>query len=131
MVEKTVDVEAMVSLHLLSGTREMDFRFPRGYRTSVKKDKDDSNWEYRNGDKDKGKAKSYNRFANNQPPTQASKKDKRYRNRQGHPITEVNVTEVSKKNKDKDKAKNLSYIKCYTCKQKGHYANKYPEKSKN
>ncbi len=33
--------------------------------------------------------------------------------------------------KDKDKAKNLSYIKCYTCKQKGHYTNKYPKKPKN
>ncbi len=29
--------------------------------------------------------------------------------------------------KDKDKANDLSYIKCYTYKQKGHYANKYPK----
>lgn len=43
----------------------------------------------------------------------------------------VNTTEIVKKNKNKDKAKNFSYIKCYTCKQKSYYTNKYPEKSKN
>ena len=35
----------------------------------------------------------------------------------------VNTTEVTKKDKDKDKIKDLSHIECYTCKQKGHYAN--------
>ncbi len=33
--------------------------------------------------------------------------------------------------KDKDKVKNLSHIKCYTCKQKDYYTNKYLTKSKN
>ncbi len=33
--------------------------------------------------------------------------------------------------KDKDKAKDLSYIECYTYKQKSHYANKCLKKSKN
>lgn len=33
--------------------------------------------------------------------------------------------------KNKDKANNLSYIKYYTCKQKGHYANNCLEKPKN
>ena len=42
-----------------------------------------------------------------------------------------NTIEVAKKNKDQNKAKDLSFIKCYTCKQKGYYANKYPKKSKN
>ncbi len=41
----------------------------------------------------------------------------------------VNATKVVKK--DKDKAKDLSHIKYYTCKQKDYYANKYPEKPKN
>ncbi len=47
----------------------------------------------------------------------------------GHPIIEINATKVAKK--DKDKAKDLSHIKCYTYKQKSHYTNKYSEKSKN
>ncbi len=29
---------------------------------------------------------------------------------------------------DKDKAKNMGHVKCYTCKQKGHYVNKCPKK---
>lgn len=33
--------------------------------------------------------------------------------------------------KDKDKDNDLSYIKCYTYKQKGQYINKYPDKPKN
>ncbi len=41
----------------------------------------------------------------------------------------ANVSKVAKK--DKDKAKDLSHVKYYTCKQKGYYANKYLEKLKN
>lgn len=44
-------------------------------------------------------------------------------------MTEVNTTKIAKK--AKDKAKNLTHIKCYNCKQKNHYANKYFQKSKN
>ncbi len=43
---------------------------------------------------------------------------------------EVNVTEIAKNDKNKDNTKDLIYIKCYTCKQKGHYANKCIKKSK-
>lgn len=35
-----------------------------------------------------------------------------------------------KKDKEKNKVKNLSYIKYYTYKQKDHYTNKYLEKPK-
>ncbi len=45
------------------------------------------------------------------------------------PAIRINNTDVVKK--DKDKAQDLNYIKCYTCKQKDHYTNKYPEKLKN
>lgn len=67
-----------------------------------------------------------------QPQTQVSKKNKCHRSHwESYLATGVNATEVIKKNKEKDKTKDLSYIKCYTCKQKGHYTNKYSEKSKN
>ena len=47
---------------------------------------------------------------------------------QNTPITSVNATTV-RKNKDKNKdKKDLSNIECYTCKQKGYYASKCPEK---
>ncbi len=69
----------------------------------------------------------HNSSSANQLQIQASKKDKRHW--EDHPATGVNATEVAKK--DKDKAKDLSHIKYYTCKQKGHYANKCPEKVKN
>ncbi len=133
VVEKAVNAEAKASLQPPSGTREIDSRCPKGFRPSVKKDKDEANREHRDRDKDKDKAKPHNpSSANSQPQTQASKKDKRHGNhRGGHPATEVNATEIAKKDKDKDKAKDLSHIKCYTYKQKGHYANKCPEKSKN
>ena len=42
--------------------------------------------------------------------------------------TGVSVTNVVKK--EKDKTKDLSHIKCYTCKQKHHNANKYLDKPK-
>ena len=48
-----------------------------------------------------------------------------------HPTTEVNITENTKKNKDKEKAKDLNHIEYYICKQKSYYANKYPKKAKN
>ncbi len=94
----------------------------------VKKDKDDTNWKHQD-ETPKNNTKSYNSFFANQPQTQASKKDKRRSYQGDYPVTGVNVTKVAKK--DNDKAKNLSHIKCYICKQKGHYANKCPEKSKN
>ncbi len=83
----------------------------------IKKDKDNAYWEHHNEDsnRDKDKAKSYNPFFDNQPQSQASKKCQR--SWQGdHLATEVNATKVAKKNKDKNKAKILSYIKCYTYK---------------
>ena len=41
----------------------------------------------------------------------------------------INAIKVAKI--DKNKAKDLSHIECYTRKQKGHYANKCLEKPKN
>ena len=96
----------------------------------AKKDKDDTSWEHRNkaSNKDKDKAKSHNSSPTNQPQTQTPKKDKRG-HRKGYSATRVNATEITKK--DKDKTKNLSHVECYTCKQKGYYVNKCPEKFKN
>ena len=111
-------------------TKEIDVRYLKRNRLSVKKNKNNIYWEYRNEafNKDKDKAKSYNSSSANQPQTQALKKDKRGCWK-SYPATRVNVIKVAKK--DKDKAKDLSHIKCYTCKQKSHYVNKYLEKSKN
>ena len=110
--------------------REIDSRCSQGHRQSVKKDKNDTYWEYRNQtSKDKVKAKSHPLSSFNQPQTQAFKKNKRYGSRQGHSAIRVNATGVAKK--DKGKAKDLSHTKCYNCKQKGHYIKKYPEKPKN
>ena len=84
-----------------------------------KKDKENSEWEYRDKAKDREKAKSHILSTTNQPQIQDSKK--RHGGQRGNrPV----------KNK-KNKAKDLSYIKCYTFKQKGHYANKCPDKPKN
>ena len=134
MLEKAVDAEAKASLQPPSGTRKIDSRCPKRYKPSVKKDKDDAYREQRNKafNRDKEKAKSYNPLSPaNQPQTQASNSQKRQRKRRpgGHPATGVNATEITKK--DNDKAKDLSYVECYTCKQKGHYANKCPDKPKN
>ncbi len=132
MVEKTVNIKVKASLQPPFGIREIDSRYLRGYMSLVKKDKDNANWEYQ--DKDKDKAKFHNLFSANtsQPQTQASKKDKRYRRRQGdYSTTRVNAIKISKKDKNKDKAKDLSYIEYYICKQKGHHTNKCSKKSKN
>ncbi len=97
-----------------------------------KKDKEDTYREPQNeASKDKDKAKSHNSSTSaNQPQTQASKKNKHgcRRGHRGHPATEINATEVAKK----DKApKDLSHIECYTYHQKVHYATKCLDKPKN
>lgn len=44
-------------------------------------------------------------------------------------MTQVDTIKIAKK--DKNKAKDLSHIKCYICKKKGHYTKKYLEKPRN
>ena len=100
----------------------------------VKKDKNNAYWKQYNKvfNRNKEKTKFYNPLSStNQPQTQASNSKKQLKKEQGrgHPATEVNATKVVKK--DKDKVKDLSYVKCYTCKQKSLYVNKYPVKPKN
>ena len=133
VVDKTVDAEAKASLQAPSGTREMDSQCPRGQRPTKKEDKDSRDYK---------KNKSSQNLSTNTSSsgTQSSlaqpKKEQNSRSRQGGPrrqgqgqntpATGVNATAV-RKDKDKDK-KDLSNIECYTYKQKGHYANKCPEK---
>ncbi len=114
VVEKTGDVEAKVNLQSLFYVREIDFRYPKGYRSSAKKDKVNIYSEPCNkASKDKNKAKSYTPTFANQPQTQASKKNK-HGHRGGQSATGVNAIKVTKK--DKDKTKDLSHVKCYICK---------------
>ena len=134
MVKKTIDAKAKTSLQSPFETRKIDSKCLKGYKPLVKKDKDNTYWKQRNKafNRDKKKAKSHNLSSSaNQPQTQASnsKKHQRKRRGRGHLATGINATKVTKK--DKDKAKDLSHVKCYTCKQKGHYANKCPDKPKN
>ena len=118
-----MDVKAKAGLQSYFMIREIDSRCLEEHRPSVKKDKDDAYWNYRNeaSNKNKEKVKSHPLSSANQPQTQVSKKDKRHGSRRGYLATGVNVTEVAKK--DKDKAKNLSHIECYTHKQKSYYTN--------
>ena len=127
MVKKARDVKAKVNLQLLSYVWEIDVRSPKGHHPLSKKDKEDTQWEHRN-EAPKDKAKSQTPLSTNQPQTQDSKKRHGVR-RENHPATGINATEVVKK--EKNKAKDLSHVKCYSCKQKGYYANKYPDKPKN
>ncbi len=131
VVEKAGDVEAKANLQPPFYVWEIDSRCPKCHRSLAKKDKEDIYWKPRD-ESSKDKAKSQISSFANQPQTQTPKKDKYgcQGGHKGHLATEVNVTKVVKK--DKDKApKNLSYVKYYTCHQKGHYANKCPGKSKN
>ena len=128
MVEKDGDAETKSNLQPPFYVREIDSKCSKGYRPLVKKDKEDANREHRDNtsSKDKEKAKSHNPSIANQP--QAFKK--RQENRQGSlPATGVNATKVAKK--DKDKAKDLSHVEFYTCKQKRYYASRCPEKPRN
>ncbi len=130
-MEKASDAEAKANLQPPFYIKEIDSRYPKSHRPLAKKDKEDTYREPRD-EASKDKAKSQTSSSANQPQTQAPKTDKRGRwgGHGGHPSTGVNTTKVAKK--DKDKAlKNLSHVKCYTCHQKGHYANKCPKKSKN
>ncbi len=115
VVEKAVNVEAKANLQQPSRTRKIDSRCPKRYSALVKKDKYNTCREDRNpvSKRDKDKAKSHNSSSVNQPQIQVPKKDK-CSCRGGHSATGVNLTKVAKM--DKDKAKDLSYVKCYTCK---------------
>ena len=115
MVKKIINVEVKTSLQLLFKTRKINFKYPKGYKLSTKKEIDKTSSKHSDGNK--GKAKSYNSsFANtSQLQTQAFKKKKYYESHQdSHPTTMINAIKIVKKDKDKDKAKNLSYIKYYT-----------------
>ena len=129
IVKKTVDIEANANLQPPFRTKKIDSRYPKEYKLLAKKDKNNASWEYCNeaSNKDKDKAKSHNSSSVNQHQTQTPKKDK-CGCWESHLATGVNATKVAKK--DKDKVKDLSHVKCYTCKQKGHYINKCPENSK-
>ena len=116
-MKKAVNVKAKAGLQPHSMIKELDSKCPKRRRPSVKKDKNDTYWEHRNkASKDKKKAKSHPLSSANQPQTQVLKKDKRHKSWRGHLATGVNAIEVAKKNKDK--IKDLSHIKCYTCKQR-------------
>ncbi len=131
MIKKVGNTEAKANQQPPFYVWEIDFRYPKGRRLSAKKDKKDTYWEPYNkaSNKDKDKAKSQNSSSASQPQTQAPKKDNLGRWK-SHLATGVNTTKVAKKDKDKV-SKDLSYVKCYTCKQKDHYANKCLKKAKN
>ncbi len=128
-MKKVGDAEAKANLQPLFYVRDIDAKCPKGHCRSVKKDNKDTYREPKDeASKDKDKAKSHNSSTSAyQPQTQAPKKDKRGRQRD-YPATGVNATEVAKKNKA---SKDLRYIECDTCHQKGHYATKCPNKLKN
>ena len=85
------------------------------YKLLAKKNINNTSWKHydKTSNKDKDKAKFHNSSFANQPQIRASKKDK-CGCRESHPVTRVNVTRVTKK--DKDKAKNLNHVKYYTYK---------------
>ena len=126
VVEKAGDAEAKANLQPPSYVWEIDVRSPKNYRLSSKKNKENIQRQHHN-EAPKNKGKSQIPATTNQLQTQDSKK--RHEGQWGNrPATEVNATKVVKK--EKDKAKDLSHVKCYTCNQKDHYANKYPDKPK-
>ena len=122
MVEQASNAEAKASLQPPSYISKINFKYSKSHYLLSKKDKKNTYWEHCNEvSKDKEKAKSHNPSSANQPQTQVSKwRHKSWR--VGNSSTGVNATEITKI--DKDKTKDISHIKCYTCKQKDHYVNK-------
>ncbi len=131
VIKKVDDIKAKVNLQPPFYIRKINFKYPKGYRPTAKKDKEDTYQKTRDeAFKDKDKAKSYNSSTSaNQPKTQAPKKDKSSC-WGSHQAIGVNTTKIAKKDKDKT-PKDLSHVKCCTYHQKGHYANKCPKKAKN
>ncbi len=114
VIKKTGDAKTKANLQPLFYIKEIDVRYPKGHYLSVKKDIEDIYHKYCDETfKDKKKAKSYNSSFTNQPQTQAPKKGK-HDCRERHLAIGVDATKVTKK--DKNKPKDLSHVKCYTCK---------------
>ena len=98
MVEKTGDAKAKANLQPPFYIQEIDVRSPKGHRLLSKKDKENTQWKYRN-EAPKDKAKSQTSATTNQLQTQDSKK--RHGGRQGNCLaTGVNTTKTVKKKKD-------------------------------
>ena len=129
-MEKAGDAKAKANLQPLFYVRKIDSKCPKGYNLLVKKDKKDANQEHCNKafSKKKEKAKSHNPFFINQPQAPTCK-NLQWNWQRGPAATGVNATKVIKKNKDK--AKDLSYVEYYIYKQKSHYASRCPKKPKN
>ena len=118
-----------------SNIRNMDSRYPRENRPIKKDEKDSKN---KSTDSPSADTSSRKQSSSTQQ-TSSAKKDQNHqqggswrrggerRQGRGHdsPATDVNATAVKKEEKD------LSQVECYNCHQKGHYATKYPQKSKN
>lgn len=126
MIKKAGNVEAKINLQPPFYIKEINSKYPKNHCPSAKKDKKNKYWEICNKvSKNKNKTKFYNSSSANQSQIQTPKKNKYYQG--DYLVTGVNTTKIAKKNKNK--TKDLSYIKCYTYKQKGHYANKCPKKA--
>lgn len=69
VVEKARNIKAKVNFLPTFYIRKIDSKYSKHYCPSVKKDKEDVNWEHPNeaSSKDKKKAKSYNPSSANQP----------------------------------------------------------------
>ena len=135
VVDKTIDAEAKANLQAPSKTKEMDSRCSRVQRPTKKEDKDSRDYKKNKSSQNPpiNASLSGTQSSPAQPKKEQNSRFRQERSRrqgqgQNTPATSVNATAVRKnKNKDKDK-KDFSNIECYTCKQKGHYANKCPKK---
>ena len=128
-VEKAVNAEAKALLQSSSSTHDMDSRYPQENRPAEKEEKNSG-----------GKNKSTDSApadvpSGKQTSSTHQKKDQNYqggprhRGRRGRrrgqdsPATGVNIT-LEKEEKD------ISHIKCFHCRRKGHFANKCLQKKK-
>ena len=138
-VEKTVNAKAKTLLQSSSSICDMDSRCPQGNRLVRNKEKDSGRKNKSTNPPSADTSSGKQSFSTQQTSSTNPKKDQDYqqggsrrqrgqqKQGRGHdsPITGVNATTVKKEEKD------LSQVKYYNCHQKGHYATKCPQKSKN
>ena len=125
-IEKAVDAEAKALLQPPSGTREIDAKCLRGYRPAKKEDKDsgkNNSVDILPADVPSGKQTSFT----HQKKDQNHQGGPRHRGRQGRrrgPDSSVTGVNITSEKEEKD----ISYIECFHCRRKGHFANKCPQK---
>ena len=127
-VEKAVNAEAKAMLQSSASTRDMDSRCSKENRPAKKEEKDsggkNKSTDSAPADIPSGKQTSSTQQASSAYPKKDHRRGPWHGRRRGQDSPTTGVNAIPKKEED------LSQVKCFHCRKKGHFANRCPQKKK-